>query len=189
MNWVQRSSKAAWPQRAGHSSVFLNGRIFVLGGFGGTHALNDVWYSADGINWFVATKAAAWTARGAARAVVYDNAIYLMGGQALTSAGDAAALPSARKRAAQNVVLFNDVWRSGNGGTLMPLTHLYTPPFPDLMTMLLQSRGCVSPLVRRGASEACLASSCTLASSFSLAAAPTPTTSGAPTMAVMPSHT
>jgi hypothetical protein len=71
--------------------------MWLTGGFVGSGPqLNDVWFSADGVNWTCATDSAPWPARCAHEAVAFNNKIWLMGG-------------------ISGSTVFNDVWCSSDG--------------------------------------------------------------------------
>ncbi|MDD5089610.1 MAG: DUF5050 domain-containing protein, partial [Candidatus Wallbacteria bacterium] len=76
-SWTQSTGNAAWSARHGHTSLFFDNKIWVIGECGGG---NDVWYSADGINWNQATAAAAWPTRYGHTSVVFDNKMWVLGG-------------------------------------------------------------------------------------------------------------
>ncbi len=49
VTWMSRTANAAWAAREGHTSVIdAAGAIYVIGGYGGTIYLSDVWASTDG---------------------------------------------------------------------------------------------------------------------------------------------
>ena len=76
--------------------------LYVIGGWGSTDVLNDVWRSGDGgASWEQRAVSAAWSTRSAACSVVDPgNYIYVMGGRGGTTP----------------FTLLNDVWWSGDGG-------------------------------------------------------------------------
>ena len=80
--------------RAGHTSVVFDNKMWVMGGYDIFDGLkNDVWYSTDGITWTEATASASWSVRYEHSSVVFDNNIWVMGGD-----GD--------------FIMYNDVWYS-----------------------------------------------------------------------------
>ena len=89
-NWRLETSSAAWSRRTWHQALSHNGRLYVLGAFGGG---NDVWSSVNGINWSLETSSAAWSSRYLHQALSHNGRLYVLGG-------------SYRK---------NDVWSSADG--------------------------------------------------------------------------
>ena len=102
-------------RRFGHEAVVLNDELYLIGGLGGTNALNDVWKSTDGRSWTrVLTDtdsppSTQFPGRYRHEAVVLGNAIYLIGG----FGND----------------LLNDVWKSTDGQSwTRVLTDTKSPP-------------------------------------------------------------
>ena len=96
--WVEVTEEADWPARYVHQAVAHNGRLYVLGGFGGGDK-NDVWSSADGRTWTEETAAAEWSARNGHQAVAHQGQIYVLGGSGK-----------------------NDVWSSADGKSWTEVT-------------------------------------------------------------------
>jgi hypothetical protein len=80
-NWVQATSAAPWSARDSFGAVTLNGLIWVMGGYGNSGVLNDVWSSPDGTNWTEVTSAAPWGARDGFGAVTLNGQMWIMGGE------------------------------------------------------------------------------------------------------------
>jgi len=81
--WELATSDAGWSPRAYHQAAVLNNKIYVFGGGNYVpeyHAVNDVWFSEDGIRWTKATSAAPWHERLWFGSVVYRDHIWIMGG-------------------------------------------------------------------------------------------------------------
>ena len=104
-NWAQvtTSVSTTFSPRSGHSSVYIpsgtNAGMYVIGGFGASARLNDVWKSTDGgATWTRVTANAAFSARNIHSSVVLGQDIYVIGGF-LGTAGR-----------------LNDVWKSTDGG-------------------------------------------------------------------------
>ena len=95
-NWVLETDDAEWARRTGHQALSHNGRLYVLGGYGGD-LLNDVWSSADGQNWSLETDDAEWADRYEHQALSHNGRLYVLGGQ---GKGEA---------------FINDVWSSADG--------------------------------------------------------------------------
>ena len=104
-NWAQVTTSAStkFSARDGHSSVYIpsgtNAGMYVIGGYGASARLNDVWKSTDGgANWTRVIANAPFAARNIHSSVVLGQDIYVIGGF-LGSAGR-----------------LNDVWKSTDGG-------------------------------------------------------------------------
>ena len=106
-NWteVNRGTPNAdkFPARSGHSSVVISGGanagIYVIGGFGASGRLNDVWRSLDGgVTWNRRTANAGFAARNVHSSVAVGQDIYVIGGRISRTS------------------LVNDVWKSTDGG-------------------------------------------------------------------------
>ncbi|UII76806.1 hypothetical protein LV716_03170 [Flagellimonas sp. HMM57] len=95
--WTEATDAAAFGERAFHTSITFDGKLWVIGGLrsNGTR-LNDVWYSEDGTTWTEATDEAAFGARHSHTSAVFDNKLWVIGGSATFSK-------------------FNDVWYSEDG--------------------------------------------------------------------------
>jgi hypothetical protein len=89
---------AAFGKRAGHRSVVFDNKIWVIGGRDANtqKPLNDVWYSADGVNWIQATPSAAFTPRWDFGMTVFENRMWVIGGS-------------------EDGITHNDVWCSSDG--------------------------------------------------------------------------
>jgi hypothetical protein len=80
VNWTEATANAGWSDRACHTSVVFDNKMWVMGGFDGSNCKNDVWYSTNGVNWTEATANAGWSARGVHTSVIFDNKMWVMGG-------------------------------------------------------------------------------------------------------------
>jgi hypothetical protein len=80
MEWTCAIPSAGWSARWGHTSVFFNDKIWVLGGYDSGSLKNDVWFSPDGVEWMPATASAGWSQRYGHTSVVFDNKIWVLGG-------------------------------------------------------------------------------------------------------------
>ena len=92
-NWLRETDEAGWSRRSDHQALSHNGRLYVLGGYGGSNRLNDVWSSADGKNWLRETDDAGWAERSGHQALSHNGRLYVLGGS----------------------YRLNDVWSSANG--------------------------------------------------------------------------
>jgi len=82
-SWTQTTAAAPWINRAGHTSVVHDGKIWVMGGYD-NHYLelyNDVWNTIDGTNWTLVTAMAPWMNRNFHTSVVYDGTMWIIGGR------------------------------------------------------------------------------------------------------------
>ena len=75
----------------------------ILSGITNVQALNEVWFSSDGITWTQAASSAAFLKRIDATSVVFDNKMWLIGGMGNVLCGIG---PTAE---------LNDVWYSSDG--------------------------------------------------------------------------
>ena len=118
VTWVEILADDATPpstqfaQRNQFTSLVFNSNMWVIGG-NGTSALNDVWYSSDGVTWIEATSSAAFSARSLLDSIVFNDGsgdkMWVIGGN-----------DSADK---------NDVWNSSDGVTWVEiLADDATPP-------------------------------------------------------------
>ncbi|HEV7358039.1 MAG TPA: kelch repeat-containing protein [Steroidobacteraceae bacterium] len=92
VTWTQHAPAAGtvFSPRAGHGSTVFGGKLWVVGGWGGSASgdLNDVWFSGDGTTWVSATINAAFSARSTHRLVTFNNAMWLIAGGTVTGLGD-----------------------------------------------------------------------------------------------------
>ena len=93
--WELEAADANWSDRYSHQALSHNGRLYVLGGYGGddgsncqsgainnsgNRRLNDVWSSADGKTWKLETANANWSARNFHQALSHNGRLYVLGG-------------------------------------------------------------------------------------------------------------
>ena len=69
-----------WDARGYAPAVSYGGKMWVLGGYDGSDARNDVWSSADGAVWVEETEAAPWAARAGHGSVSHDGRLWVIGG-------------------------------------------------------------------------------------------------------------
>jgi N-acetylneuraminic acid mutarotase len=126
VSWTETVQQAPWPARAYFQAVTMTGKgkaakkhMYVLGGqnFGAgfgqsSEFFNDVWRSPDGERWTPMTQDAEWEGRAGLSAVTFKDRLYVMGG----SQGDDVSTGGSGR------ILFNDVWRSGDGRTWKRMT-------------------------------------------------------------------
>ena len=99
ITWTNKLTNAASPpyyqfsQRSEPSVLAFDNVMWVIGGSSGAGpSLNDVWYSANGVNWSQITASASFPVRSAQSGLVYNNAMWILAGLGVT--------------------YFNDVWYS-----------------------------------------------------------------------------
>ena len=102
------NSKNWWSERYYHTSVVLNRKIWVLGGYDGTDYLNDVWSSEDGATWTESTPSGRkttsgnsknwWSERSRHNSMVFKGKIWVLGGNDGTD-------------------YLNDIWSSTDGSS------------------------------------------------------------------------
>ncbi len=96
-------------QRESPVCLVYNDQMWVIGGISGGNALNDAWYSSDGVTWYQAMinnaspGANQFSQRQYATGLVYAGAMWVIGGADLSGR-------------------LNDVWYSTNGYTWLELT-------------------------------------------------------------------
>jgi hypothetical protein len=98
-SWELVNPAAPWQPRGGAASVVWRDTIWLMGGvnsISGYHYLNDVWFSADGVNWTLATDSAGWAPRRGLSAFVLRDTLWLLAGNA-------------------GIPIYNDVWYTVNG--------------------------------------------------------------------------
>ncbi len=81
--WTEVNPAADWQPRSGFGRLAFAGNLWVFGGWIGddtTHALNDVWYSSDGVTWEQQTEHAAWAPRSPV-SVVFDDKLWIFSGK------------------------------------------------------------------------------------------------------------
>lgn len=83
------SARSGWGARQGHTTVELNGKLFLMGGKAVDGVfMNDVWSSTDGVNWTLETDGAAWSPRSEHASVVYNSRMWVIGGKTPTAVND-----------------------------------------------------------------------------------------------------
>jgi N-acetylneuraminic acid mutarotase len=80
VNWTLAST-GGYVERAEHSAVVNNGRLYLIAGFNhNNQLLNDVWSTADGVTWQQDTASAPFTRRSYVSTVSYNGRIFVIGG-------------------------------------------------------------------------------------------------------------
>lgn len=99
-NWTVATPNAVWADRANHTSVVYDKKLWVFGGVNASNSsislyltpfpgpsislplsiYSDVWNSSDGVTWNLVTSNAPWGPREAHTSVVFDNKMWVLGG-------------------------------------------------------------------------------------------------------------
>lgn len=103
VTWTLETTASPFTARYYHDAVVYNNKIYIIGGFNGTHSLFDVWSSPDGINWTniladTYPVDASYGRRSGHKCVVFNNKMWILGGK-----GD--------------TLLKNNIWSSVDGST------------------------------------------------------------------------
>ena len=83
MSWTQIASEAPWASRHAYGTAVFDDKIWVYGGQrtpGNAAALNDVWYTADGVHWSRAEDAP-WSPRLPWSSIVFKDRLWIFGGK------------------------------------------------------------------------------------------------------------
>ena len=118
--WAETVSDAPWTNRAGHTAVVFNDKIWIMGGLGGFGLpetlsgtfpfIDDIWSSSNGLNWVQEPAGMHWTARWNHASAVFEGRMYVIGGSTtLANTTD-------------------EVWSSLDG---INWTQAPDPPWPD----------------------------------------------------------
>ena len=79
-SWTQASTSGSiWSARSGHTAIVFDGKLWVIGGNGGSGTLNS-WSSTDGSAWSDAGAIANETSRSGMGGAVMGNRLYISGG-------------------------------------------------------------------------------------------------------------
>ena len=111
-SWTHVNASAAardkFPARSDHSAVAVGDSVYVIGGSQGSRTGRDVWISGDkGATWTQAAGNAEFSARVEHSSVALDDAVYVIGGA----------------RTSTSTQLYNDVWKSTDGGRTWVNVH------------------------------------------------------------------
>lgn len=77
--WVDAGATGHWSARISLTAVAYKDTMYVMGGYDGTTAFNEVWSSTNGKDWTKETNAP-WKCRYVHASVVFNGKIYVMGG-------------------------------------------------------------------------------------------------------------
>lgn len=87
ISWTKTTSSASFSGPTGKYefpfSSFDN-KLWVIGGWNGTTAFNDVWSSSDGVTWDLISDAAPWDVRTGQSLVSYNSRLWAIGGNGRT---------------------------------------------------------------------------------------------------------
>ena len=100
-DWHMVTQNANFKARSGHTCVNYNGRLWIIGGWDGKNAHNDVWSSRDGIHWERAIHHAPFKPRAGHSTVVYNDRLWVIGGLCFDQN--------------RNIDDLNDVWVTSDG--------------------------------------------------------------------------
>jgi PKD repeat protein len=78
--WYRTNRTAGFPERAGHTTLVSNNRMWVIAGGDFTALMNDTWYSSDGDLWYLANSSPEFPARFYHTSVVYNGLMWVTGG-------------------------------------------------------------------------------------------------------------
>lgn len=104
ITWDLETTSNPFTARYRHEAVVFNDKIYIIGGFTGSHSLFDVWSSTDGINWTnilvdLYPVDASYGRRSSHKCVVFNSKIWILGGDRGSFNYD------------------NDIWSSSDGIT------------------------------------------------------------------------
>jgi len=118
--WTEILADAPWTNRAGHTAVVFNDKIWVMGGLGGFGLpeaetnifpfIDDIWSSSNGLDWIEELAGAHWAARWNHASAVFKGRMYVIGGSSTPTS------------------VTDEVWCSLDGVTW---TQTLAPPWPD----------------------------------------------------------
>ncbi len=97
VTWTQETAAASWSPRSDVGAAFVNGTMFLAGGYESGTRHQEVWSSADGATWVPLTAAAAWPARYGLAMATDGTELLITGGRGIGSA------------------YYNDAWASTDG--------------------------------------------------------------------------
>ncbi len=79
-NWELVVATASWPGRMFQASTVFDNKMWMSSGNTPSGNLDDIWYSADGLNWTEATGGTRPSARSGHAMASYNGKIYILGG-------------------------------------------------------------------------------------------------------------
>jgi hypothetical protein len=91
VQWTQLAPQAAWGARYDQGATLFDGRLWIYGGEPAPrevrhpgvaiHALNDIWYSADGVTWLRQAEHGPWSPRTGMTSVVFNDTLWMFSGK------------------------------------------------------------------------------------------------------------
>jgi hypothetical protein len=91
VSWTSLSPAPAWGARYDQGMTLFAGRLWVFGGEPAprqvrrpgvaVQALNDIWYSADGVTWLPQAEHGPWSPRSGGTSVVFQDKLWLFSGK------------------------------------------------------------------------------------------------------------
>ncbi len=100
-DWHMVTENANFKARSGHTCVTFKNKLWVIGGWDGKRAHNDVWYSDDGVLWKTMIENAPFKPRAGHTSVVYNDKLWVIGGLCFDKSS--------------NIDDLNDVWVTDDG--------------------------------------------------------------------------
>jgi len=91
VSWIQ-VDRPPWSARYGYATAVFGDKIWVFGGqatVGNSAAMNDVWYTEDGIRWHQQTLLAPWAPRIPWSTITFKNRLWIFGGKGGVHQGNA----------------------------------------------------------------------------------------------------
>ena len=101
LKWNSVEVSSHFPGRCAHKSVVFKNKLWIIGGWDGSTAYNDIWNSNDGVNWEVVTKNAPFSKRTGFSLTKFKGSLWLIGGLNFDNN--------------ENIIDLNDVWKSSDG--------------------------------------------------------------------------
>ena len=86
-SWTLVTNNAPFGKLEDHTTLVYGGRLWVIGGDGGSFN-NNVWYSTDGTNWTQTAASGHFTPRKGHASVVFDNKMWVIGGLSSSDTND-----------------------------------------------------------------------------------------------------
>lgn len=104
LHWVHRP-KNNWGERIWMDYAYFNNKLWMFGGmkYQAREVVNDIWFSADGLNWKQLNNPAAWSPRKGHSIMAFQGKLWLFGGAADVT------------KDFISKQIFNEVWSSQDG--------------------------------------------------------------------------
>jgi len=101
LKWDNISVANPFPGRSAHKSIVFKGKLWVIGGWNGSTAFNDIWSSKNGKKWNMITNNAPFCKRAGFSLTKFRNNLWLIGGLCFDKN--------------KNIKDLNDIWKSKDG--------------------------------------------------------------------------